>query len=94
MELIYKIEIAWQLSFNCQPGPKACRKAFGLIVLYSECTKLIQLIPESLSTFIMRHNLYRWVAYYHLSVQDQLQAKRFLLCNFLQNKHELLDERL
>lgn len=36
MALIYKIEIAWQLPSNCQPGPKACRKAFRLIVLYSE----------------------------------------------------------
>lgn len=94
MELIYKTEIAWQLSFNCQPGPKPCQKAFKLIVLYGECVKLIQLIPELFLTFIVKHNLYRQTAYYHLSVKDQLQSKRFFfLCNFLQNKHEILHER-
>lgn len=93
MALIYKIEIAWQLPLNCQPVPKSCRKAFRLIVLYSECAKLILLIPESLLTFITRHNLNRWVAYHHPSAKDQLKAEIFFLCNFLQNKHELLAER-
>lgn len=93
MTLIYKIEIAWQLPSNCQPGPKACRKAFRLIVLCSECAKLILLIPESLITFITRHNLNRWMAYHQPSARDQLKAKGFFLCNFLQNKHELLAER-